>query len=659
LLIDNGILPGSETSWALRIFDASPMKSYNKSLPATRSLSQIIVAIFGVLLLVCLSGCVSPYGVKELGPEASYEQTNRSALSSDIPSDASLNVLRRHGLLSEWRDDPAAAIASLRGFVIADASLWPEYFALAELSYMQGRRNNSQADYLAAALYAYAFLAPGGTETMPDPYDRQVQQACDFYNLGLVWALTPPNQPVPIVSGTYNLPFGQIALTADPRDLEWRGGAFTEFQSTATFEPKGLTNIYSTSGIGDPLAAEVAQPAVPGQALDYAPELRVPANLLLVMDHPRQQIAQSRLTGQLVIHTIYDQRTVDVGNNAVSLNYDQSTALAFSLATTPSRYRGLLAFLNGQTRNQKPTLVALEPHQHGYMPIVFIHGTTSNATTWANMVNDLQEDPAVRDHFEFWFFSYASGNPIPYSAWQLRQAIAAAVKQLGGVQADPALGQITLIGHSQGGLLAKMLVINPGDRLWSGIGLPPPGTLNLSPKSKALIQAMLFNTAMPEVKRVIFLSTPQHGSFVAGFSVAGMVAKLVKLPADVTSVVAEGFGGNGRVAVIGDRRMVVGSISGMSPRSPFIQTLATIPIAPGVHAHSIISVSTKGPVALGNDGVVSYQSAHITGVDSELVVRSTHSSQSNPATVAEVERILQLQIISSGLPPGPPGANEE
>jgi len=636
------------------LLDFATLQSVDRSGREARRFSHFVAAATGLLAMVLLSGCMSPFGVNELGPEASYQQTNRSALSSDTPSDFTLNVLRRHGLMTPWRQDPAAAIASLRGLVVADPSLWNEYFALAELSYLQGKRNHSQADYLAASLYAYAYLAPGEAGETPVPYDRNFQLACDLYNLGLVWALTPPaSRPVPIASAIYTLPFGHIELDVDPRELGWRGGTFTNFQSTATFEPKGLTNIYSLSGIGDPLAAEVAQPSRPGQALDFAPELRVPTNLLLEMENPRQQIARSNLTGRLLIHTIYDDRTIEIGETPISLNYDETTTLAFSLTSTPSRIRGLLAFLNGQTRRQRPLLVALEPHQRGYMPVVFIHGTTSNSTTWANMINDLQQDQAVRDHFEFWFFSYASGNPIPYSALQLRQAITGAVAQLGGVQADPALGQITLIGHSQGGLLAKMLVIDPGDKLWKGVGLPPLDSLNLSPKSKALAKAMLFNTPMPEVKRVIFLSTPQHGSFVAGFSVAGMVAKFVKLPVDFTSAAAEAFGGNGRVAIVGDRKMVIGSISGMSPRSPFIQTLAGIPVAPGVHAHSIISVSTPGPVTLGNDGVVSYQSAHITGVDSELVVRSTHSSQSNPAAIAEVERILRLQIASSGLAAAP------
>jgi hypothetical protein len=53
-------------------------------------------------------------------------------------------------------------------------------------------------------------------------------------------------------------------------------------------------------------------------------------------------------------------------------------------------------------------------------------------------------------------------------------------------------------------------------------------------------------------------------------------------------------------------------------------------------------VRGDGPVEDGSDGVVRYQSAHIEGVQSELIVRSGHSVQANPQTVLEVRRILLL-----------------
>ena len=94
------------------------------------------------------------------------------------------------------------------------------------------------------------------------------------------------------------------------------------------------------------------------------------------------------------------------------------------------------------------------------------------------------------------------------------------------------------------------------------------------------------------------------------------------------------------------RMVLIGhpAIDNMSPRNPFLRALSGIPLAPGVHAHSIISVETTGPVADGDDGVVAYSSAHIEGVESELVVHSPHSTQAKPATIEEVRRILRLHL---------------
>ncbi len=79
----------------------------------------------------------------------------------------------------------------------------------------------------------------------------------------------------------------------------------------------------------------------------------------------------------------------------------------------------------------------------------------------------------------------------------------------------------------------------------------------------------------------------------------------------------------------------------MDPNSQFIKTLSSLPIADGVHAHSVIAVKNpEKPRTKWNDGVVDYSSAHIEGVDSELVVESGHSAQSEPQAIEEVRRIL-------------------
>ena len=87
----------------------------------------------------------------------------------------------------------------------------------------------------------------------------------------------------------------------------------------------------------------------------------------------------------------------------------------------------------------------------------------------------------------------------------------------------------------------------------------------------------------------------------------------------------------------------------MNPKSPFIRTLASLPVADGITAHSIIAV--KNPEASKKkwtDGVVDYSSAHIDGVASELVVHSGHSTQSEPETIEEVRRILTQHLAEEG-----------
>ena len=86
----------------------------------------------------------------------------------------------------------------------------------------------------------------------------------------------------------------------------------------------------------------------------------------------------------------------------------------------------------------------------------------------------------------------------------------------------------------------------------------------------------------------------------------------------------------------------------MSPDNQGIRTLATLPIAPGVAAHSIIAIKGSGSLAESGDGVVSYRSAHLDEAASELIVRSGHSVQSNPEAIEEIRRILLQHLGSAG-----------
>jgi pimeloyl-ACP methyl ester carboxylesterase len=302
----------------------------------------------------------------------------------------------------------------------------------------------------------------------------------------------------------------------------------------------------------------------------------------------------------------------------------------------------MLAGPNGTT---KDNLFALEPHRHGRIPVVLVHGTASSPLRWADMVNDLLEDKEIRDHYEFWFFTYNTGNPIPISANVLRHSLEDAVKSLGGVQADPALSHMVVIGHSQGGLLTKLISIDTGTKIWDAISEKPVDELNLKPETKALLKESLFVHHLPFVETVIFIATPHGGSYQASLTIVGVFTRLVTLPLTIAAASADILTNGGDALKLGNDYRAFNSISGMSPGNPGIEAVRRIPVAPGIHAHSIIPTLQDGPLMDRDDGVVQYKSAHIDGVESELVIEHQgHSTQSNPLAVREVRRILLEQL---------------
>jgi len=446
-------------------------------------------------------------------------------------------------------------------------------------------------------------------------------------------------------------------ITFDPSGAWWGNVRLSDFTPAYDLRVSGLETLYRRPGIGASLAASANQQG-PQSGWQIEPNIKIPVTALLRIDGLNRDLAQGRLRGSLEVHLAFEPSNVLITGQSVPLETDTSKAFAFSLSD-PEQWRSEFSgFLNGNFFDRASAqLVGLEPYRSGLIPVVFIHGTGSSSGRWANLINDLQSDPDIHKGFQFWSFAYATGNPTSFSAEKLRETIEAALHTLDPQGKDQALQQIVLIGHSQGGLLAKWVSINSGSRLWDVLSTKPPEELlRLSPEARRLLRRVFFVTPLPEVRRVIFIATPQHGSFVAEAPVSQILARLVT-PGDRILKALRDLTNDTDELSINRGATPSDSVWSMSPSNPLLQTFAAIPVSPRVAAHSIIAVKGDGPVETGDDGVVSYQSAHIDEAASELVVRSGHSVQSDPRTVAEVRRILLLHLAAAcpkGCMPGAP-----
>jgi hypothetical protein len=258
------------------------------------------------------------------------------------------------------------------------------------------------------------------------------------------------------------------------------------------------------------------------------------------------------------------------------------------------------------------------------------------------MYNELMNDPLLHRRVQFWLFQYNTGQPVLYSAYLMRRALSATIAELDPAGQDAALRRMVIIGHSQGGLLTKLMAVSSGARFWNNMSTVPLEELDLPAETRELLREAMFFEPLPAVQRVVFVATPHRGSFRARGFVLNLVRRIVRLPGRLVSQFQDLLT-RPEFAHLGMSQLPT-SVDNMSPGHPFIRTLAAIPVDPRITAHSIIAVKRRGPPIGQTDGVVAYESAHIEGVASERVVRSSHSTQSHPETIEEARRILREHL---------------
>jgi pimeloyl-ACP methyl ester carboxylesterase len=423
-------------------------------------------------------------------------------------------------------------------------------------------------------------------------------------------------------------PDGQYVLTTSrPIDAQHDPSKYNLFPTDALkLGGKFFKARSSLEGIGAPLVAVERVENREFRERYELPRVYAPVTAVIKFQGQRAQL-------EFIEPFVSDRVKID--NHSVPLAADYDAPIAMLLSRERPDKLGFIRLVRPEKYAYTARLTRLQPFDPGRTPVIFVHGLQDTPVSFAPMVNALRKDPEIQRRYQFWVFSYPSGYPYPYSAALFRRELDGIARKF------PNRKSIVLVGHSMGGMICRLMITDAGDNIWRDLfGKSPRETALASHVREFLRDVFVFNHR-PEVKRVIFISTPHRGSLLASSWIGRLGTRLVKAP----SVLADAR--DAAVATITDDvaarqlQRVPNSIDTLDPNDRFVQLVNKLPLAPGVPCHSIIGDRGKGDTPNSSDGVVAYWSSHLDGAQSELIVPTNHGAEHSPEGIAEVRRILK------------------
>ncbi len=625
-----------------------------------------------VMLAVLNGGCVSTgyLSVRRVPRNVLADPLGLTSFSGPKPTARTQQVLRRYDLERMQKHDPEAVLARLQ-----EKLLLPEptakkqqeqlaeptaenMYAFAELAYVQGKKSEAKGNqshafelYSTSVAHAYLYLfAPYLTER--NFYDPQFRQACDLYNVGLEDMLR-------IVCERGRLRPGEtFTIDINGRRLDvaivlkglWQASDFERFEFVSKYEVRGLVNRHVTYGLGVPLIAVRDKQAGQEPASQYYPHrLSFPVTAILRAECSGGQPGDRDVVScGLELHDPLLSDQVQVAEHVVPLETDLTTPLGFFLDNREFKGTKIatwgLFFPNSASRFTG--LYMLEAFDPQKIPVLMIHGLWSSPDTWTEMLNELRALPEVRNRYQFWTYLYPTGQPFWISATQLREDLERMRNAVDPQRRAPALDQMVLIGHSMGGLVARLQTLDSGDDFWHILSDRPFEELKADPETRQKLQEMMFFGPNPAIRRVVTIGTPHRGSTYSNDSTRWLGRKLIW-----STVFAQlrarlirenpGFFHDTEVLTVHT------SIDSLSPDSRMLPVMLRAERAPWVRYNNIAGLIDEGfwlrKISKPGDGVVPFESAHLDEADaeSEIVVEADHMNlHQHPLTILEVRRIL-------------------
>lgn len=574
------------------------------------------------------------------------------------PSRACIEALKGGAGLSEEQRQSALA------------ELWVAYAQTLPSSDPAAEAGNPQFDaWMEAARHGYAYLFFTERSASIRAFEDRQIQVRDYYNLA---TQEVSRLLFEIVKGTErttdeeSFRWGRWSIRVDMAAVRLPGGVGRpkELVPASSVSFAGLRSIYRRDGFGAELLAVTAEAPGTAGARGQGPqpeaagaqppfrwglgnwsEMNFPVVNVLAR-FPGGDLKQVLATREVVltVRDPYRDASAAIQGHQVPLAANFTAGYGLWLARSGFTRQSLRTLFGHSDGLDRPHLYLMQPFDPDRRIIVMLHGLASSPEAWANVANELMGDEALRRHYQIWQFYYPTNVPIALNHYAIRQTLRAALDYFDAGRATTASQGMVLIGHSMGGVIARLMVSPSGDAIEKMARIDH----NLDDEAFARLMPSLGPVIsfapVPNVGRAVFVAAPHRGTEVAGGWLPRWLASFVRLPGDLTQGIAQQLQASRR-----DRsprpKDLPNSVQNLDKNDPFIQAAADLPISPEVRYHSIIARRDASvPLALSDDGFVPYWSSHLPGAASEAVITSSHSVQEGAMSIIELRGILREDI---------------
>ncbi|WP_395316052.1 esterase/lipase family protein [Variovorax sp. UC74_104] len=641
--------------------------------------ARLLSSISSLLCAAALVGVAGCAGVKvgSISPAEYLAQRRGDVLTTGRLSTSAEEVLRVIGSDADLcRKDGQAcrnALADSSGLsdeqrLSALSEVWLQVALAAEKG---GTATDATAieAWFETARHAYAYLFFTARKPRDRAFEDRQTQVRDYYNYAVQQAITGLYHGIRR-NGSRNaaqpeLPkIGDWRIETDVSGLRLPADTPLpdELIPAASLTFSGLRNTYRRDGFGAELVAadnkrtdDEARQADPADPTDRTPprppyrEMPFPAvTALLLFDGTSLAEILGTRTLRIAAYDPYRTANVQLAGQEVPLAANFTSGYGLWLARSDFALQALRSLFGGRDGLTEPRIYLMQPYDPNRRTVIMLHGLASSPEAWINVANEVLGDETLRRRYQIWQVYYPTNAPLPINNFAIREAVTQTLAHFDPTGKAPASNDITLIGHSMGGVLSRLMVSSSEDKLWDALLASYPMQGAQQRRMEEKLAPYLRFEPLPQVSVAIFIASPHRGTDFANNRISRWVANLITLPVAMLGQLGDISRELIRIAPARQDQgtlRIPNSIDNLSDRDPFVRLSSGLPMNPRVRFHSIIGNDTPGVAqALSSDGIVPYTSAHLDGAASELVVPSAHSVQENPLAILEIRRILREQL---------------